>query len=146
MAKSAKFDRGMDMFNEIKLIVIMYHMACFSGLVPNPEDQYKIGYSCLAVLLLGTAVNFFQLVVPPIRNFKKWLFLNKHKRKIRKAKAQRDNKKYATEFHKRREEDKVRQGEELEIWFEIYSKEIERYRMKQIQIQLEMEENKRQHV
>ena len=37
-AKMTKFDRNMDIFNEMKLMVIMYHMMCFSGLVPDPED------------------------------------------------------------------------------------------------------------
>ena len=35
--KESAFDRAMEMFNEVKLIVIMYHMMFFSEFGPEPE-------------------------------------------------------------------------------------------------------------
>ena len=36
--KESAFDRAMEMFNEVKLIVIMYHMMFFSEFGPEPES------------------------------------------------------------------------------------------------------------
>mmetsp|Transcript_13181 Transcript_13181/g.17922 ORF Transcript_13181/g.17922 Transcript_13181/m.17922 type:complete len:291 (+) Transcript_13181:2003-2875(+) len=38
-ARKDRFDRNMDMFNECKLIYIMYHMMLFTDFVPQPETQ-----------------------------------------------------------------------------------------------------------
>ena len=65
-ARNTKFDQRMDIFNEIKLIVVMYHMILFTDFVPDPETRYQIGFSCAGALIIGTAVNMFMLFVSPI--------------------------------------------------------------------------------
>jgi len=57
----------------------MYHMLAFTDFVPDPETQEQVGYSCSAILVLGTATNMYTLFIRPIRQLK----LNC---KIRKAK------------------------------------------------------------
>lgn len=65
-ARESNFDKGMDTFNEVKLILIMYHMMLFTNFVPDIETQYLIGFSCSGFLIIGTAVNMFMLFASPI--------------------------------------------------------------------------------
>ena len=99
--KESAFDRAMEMFNEIKLIVIMYHLMYFSDMGPEPEDQFRIGYSCLTIVILGTSANFGQLIYRPIKTFTRWLKVRKSKSKARKISLNR-SKKQSSEFHMRR--------------------------------------------
>ena len=94
------------MFNEIKIIVIMYHMMFFSDVLQDPEEQYKLGYSCLVLLILGTSVNFIQLVYAPIKKLRRWCYIKKSYRKVKKVMETR-GKKVAKEFQTRRLKDKV---------------------------------------
>ena len=57
----------MDSFNEIKLIVLMYHMMLFTMAVPDPVIKYNIGYSACVFLVLGTCINMLILVISPIK-------------------------------------------------------------------------------
>ena len=56
-ARKNKFDTFLDIMNETKLIVIMYHMILFTDFVPEFETKHNIGYSCLATVCLGIAIN-----------------------------------------------------------------------------------------
>ena len=66
-ARAKTFDRRMDIFNEVKLIFLMYHMILFTAFVPDAETKYYIGYSCAINLLIGLAVNMLMLVVQPVK-------------------------------------------------------------------------------
>lgn len=66
-ARNSSFDQRMDIFNEVKLIIIMYHMMLFTDFVPDPLTQEQIGFSVGGILVLGTAVNMLMLVLPPVR-------------------------------------------------------------------------------
>ena len=57
----------MDMFNEIKLIIIMYHMILFTMFVSDIELRVKIGYSCSFFVVFGLIVNMAKLIVSPIK-------------------------------------------------------------------------------
>ena len=52
-----KFHNAMDVFNEIKIILMMYHLMLFSGFGPNPDIRFQIGYSCAAWIIIGLAIN-----------------------------------------------------------------------------------------
>ena len=73
----------MDAFNEVKLIVIMYHMMCFTLFIQDPITKFNIGYSCFIFLVLGLAVNMTMLIVSPIVLLKKWCKIRKYKMKSR---------------------------------------------------------------
>lgn len=123
LARDTKFDRAMEIFNEVKLIVIMYHMMYFSDLGPDPETQFNIGYSCIVTLLLGTAVNFLQIVVTPIKRFKKWLYVNKQLKLSLKSRKAKISQKMSKEFHGRRVRDLEHQGgTELEQRIRTYDR------------------------
>jgi len=66
-ARTSRFDRLMDVFNEAKLIVIVYHLCLFTDFVPEPETQNWVGYSCSTALILGTGTNMLMLFIRPIK-------------------------------------------------------------------------------
>ena len=63
----------MDYFNEMRLIVIAYHMMLFTVFVPDLETRDYVGYSCATVIILGLIVNMTQLVLGPIKVIKRKL-------------------------------------------------------------------------
>ena len=95
----------METFNEIKLIVITYHMMLFTDFVGDADTEYKIGYSCMAFLLVGTAINMSTLVVDPIKQVHHKTRLYIYKREARVQKKNRWESVVAKEFHLRRSED-----------------------------------------
>ena len=62
-ARNCSFDRRMDIFNEIKLIMLLYHMLTFSDFGPDEKLKFELGFSCTTMLLLGLCVNFTMLIV-----------------------------------------------------------------------------------
>ena len=78
--RKTNFDRNMDTYNEVKLIFIMYHMMLFTDFVPDPETQYRLGYSCSAALIAGTALSMTVLFVSPLKQCKQRLAIRKAKK------------------------------------------------------------------
>ena len=76
--------KAMTTFNEIKLIVITYHMMLFTDFVGDVDTEYKIGYSCIVFLFFGTAINMSSLVVDPIKlsHHKTRLYCYKRKARV----------------------------------------------------------------
>ena len=90
----------MDRFNEAKLIVIMYHIICFTQFVPDPETQFLVGYSCMAVVISGLSINMIELVTQPVRLCRRQFTICMAKRK---EKRQRLRKRFETKgFNERR--------------------------------------------
>lgn len=77
-AKRTNFDRRMDMFNEIKLLFIMYHMILFTDYVDKLETQSKIGFSCMFFVIFGTLTNIFFLFRSPIMTVRRKRMILKH--------------------------------------------------------------------
>ena len=69
-ARTNTFDRRIDYFNEVRLLLILYHILTFTALVPDAQAKFTMGYSCSAVLILGIAVNMVMLIVTPIKILK----------------------------------------------------------------------------
>ena len=88
-ARRTAFDRRMDHFNEIKLIVVTYHVMMFTGFVPNAETKWMIGYSCCLALVIGILVNSINVVVSPIRKTKKRIKIWLAKRDCKEQKEDR---------------------------------------------------------
>ena len=70
-ARNSSYDRKMDIFQEAKLIVIMYHLMLFTMFVPDLDTRQKVDYSCFVVILLGIAMSMVKLIVVPVTNCKK---------------------------------------------------------------------------
>lgn len=66
-ARKNSFDRRMDIFNEMKLILLLYHLMMFTNFGPNEEIKFDLGFSCSTMLLLGLCVNLTMLVVQPVQ-------------------------------------------------------------------------------
>ena len=66
-ARNTAFDRRMDVFNEAKILILMYHMIIFTEFVDDPELKFKIGYVCTVSLLAGVLVNMFMLFSMPFK-------------------------------------------------------------------------------
>ena len=94
----------MDMFNEVKLIMIMYHMLLFTMFVPDPETRFLIGYSCFVLVILGICINMMQLIVDPIKSMKRNCRLRYHKKRMNKRNLvyKETNLFEAKKFHERR--------------------------------------------
>ena len=92
------------MFNEAKLIMIMYHMLLFTMFVPDPETRFLIGYSCFVFVILGICINMMQLIIEPLKSMKKNCRLRYHKKRmIKKNKVFRETNLFEpNEFHERR--------------------------------------------
>ena len=101
-AKNSKFDQRMEAFNEVKLLLIMYHMLCFTNLGPDPETKYMIGYSCSATLILGTAINMFMMIVTPIKGLKLYCKIRSHKKRALKSIKITSRRPNAKDFNLRR--------------------------------------------
>ena len=44
----------------------MYHLILFTDFIDDVGVKNDIGYSCLAVLIVGTGINMAQLIAMPI--------------------------------------------------------------------------------
>lgn len=49
----------LEIFNEIGVILVLYHMLLFTDFVADPLLRYQIGYSCYAITCLIILVNMY---------------------------------------------------------------------------------------
>ena len=82
--RKTSFAKKMDYFNELKIMTIMYHMMLFTDFVPDPEAQYKMGWSCAVCVTVGLAVNMIMMFVMPLRDCKRCCRLRKFKKILKK--------------------------------------------------------------
>ena len=59
-----------DIFNQMKLLLQLYHIIVFSSFVDDPLMKHYVGYSCCAVLVFGVAVNMIMMFYLPIKLLK----------------------------------------------------------------------------
>ena len=100
--RTTRFAKGMGYFNEMKLILIMYHLMLFTDFVPAIETQDLIGFSCSATLILGTAVNMVMLVVTPSKQLILRCKIYSRKRRAKQVCQQKRFKSGALDFPARR--------------------------------------------
>mmetsp|Transcript_46320 Transcript_46320/g.61322 ORF Transcript_46320/g.61322 Transcript_46320/m.61322 type:complete len:231 (+) Transcript_46320:378-1070(+) len=67
-ARERAYDRRMDIFNEVKLIFLMYHMVLFTAFVPDAQTKYFIGYSCCVNIVGGIVINMTMMVLIPAKH------------------------------------------------------------------------------
>ena len=116
----------MDRFNEVKLVLIMYHIICFTAFVPDSETKFLIGYSCMGFILIGLLINMFDLITSPFYAAKHGCRLRFHKNKAKKECRQR---KFDTKgFNKRRMESYIKMQKEMKHLYEsmAYYREIQK--------------------
>ena len=96
------FDRNMDLFNEMKLIWLMYHLMLFTMFVPEVETRNVIGFSCCVVLVIGTIANMIMLFVSPIKTLIKYCRIKYHLASAKKALKNSTKRPEIQGVHKRR--------------------------------------------
>jgi hypothetical protein len=61
---------GLEIFNEIILMVFMYHMAGWNGLISDLQMQFDMGYSFIFIILLTLIVNTGLIVFRTVENWR----------------------------------------------------------------------------
>jgi hypothetical protein len=63
----------LELFNEVFIIIIMYHFFIFTDFVPDSMAKYKMGYSCCVLLLVNIVGNLTPLVWDSLQKFLNYL-------------------------------------------------------------------------
>ena len=92
----------MDVFNEVKLIVIMYHMMLFTMFVPDAGTKFLIGFSCCGIVILGTIINMTMLFVSPVILLKRYCRIKYAKKRMKKTMKDPTKRPNGANFNKRR--------------------------------------------
>ena len=70
----------LEIFNELSILMVSYHLFIFTNYVPNERIQYYGGWSCLLITLINIFTNIGIMMRISIREIRfKWL---KFKQKI----------------------------------------------------------------
>jgi len=80
---SISSQRRFEYFSETTLMLVMYHLICFTPFVPDLKVRFQLGYSVCGVICIYLAVAFFLLLKETYRNARM-------KYRIRKAKKEHD--------------------------------------------------------
>ena len=64
---AAKFDNQLEIWNEVCLIFLAYHIFCFTDWVPDPTWRYRIGFSCVMWTLIGLISNMVVIMAETFR-------------------------------------------------------------------------------
>ena len=56
----------LEVMNELTNLLLLYHVCCFAGLVPDSEDRYMLGWSFIATLACNMLVHFVLLVISTV--------------------------------------------------------------------------------
>ena len=56
-------DTKLEAFNEVTGLLLLYHLMCFSDLVPEPKHRYNIGYMFIAVAFMNVATHLSLIIV-----------------------------------------------------------------------------------
>ena len=113
-ARLSTFDRKMDIFNEIKLLMVTYHIMMFTPFVPDPETKWRIGYSCSAVIVIGTFINSTMVILAPFRLLKRSCKTKYAKRQAKKSIANKKvmQKKMIVGYKQRRGQNQAKKHQE----------------------------------
>ena len=82
--RTNNFTKRMDIFNEVKLTFILYHLMMFTDFVTDDEVKFNIGYSCFAVVTIGLFVNMSNLITTPINAATSYFKMRKFKKEAKK--------------------------------------------------------------
>ena len=96
-------DNKLEVYNEITILLLLYHLMCFSDMVPEHQIRYSIGYSYIVCACTDICLHLVLILRENIRNVRL-----KIKKKIYERK--RAKKSIMTEY---KEETKVEMSREL---------------------------------
>jgi len=61
-----------EIFNEFNLLLVNYHLTCLTDLVQDGDTRYTIGWSMIAVTLVGIVVNLTILGKEQVAKLRLW--------------------------------------------------------------------------
>ena len=82
-----KFLNKVEVFNEITIMLVCYHMFLFTSYVPSPEIQIDVGYSAVAMVLMNVLVDMGIILKQGLGDF-----YEKIRRKLRRGRAVKNRK------------------------------------------------------
>lgn len=66
--KPFKGSNWTELGNEAVILLIMYHMFCFTEFVPDPQVRYMIGYSVVAIAVVHLLVFYIWKIISVVRS------------------------------------------------------------------------------
>ena len=60
----------MEIINESSILVAAYHLFAFTHFVEDPEMQYKVGYSIIAVTIFNVLVNMIVMIAASFKELR----------------------------------------------------------------------------
>ena len=60
----------LEVMNEVTNLILLYQVICFSGLIPEAEDRYLLGWAFIASIGANMLVHFTLLVISTIVSLK----------------------------------------------------------------------------
>jgi hypothetical protein len=82
----------LEIFNEVCILIICYHLFLLTDFIDNPETQYNVGWSLIFMTALNILMNLIIIVINAIRQVKRVFYMLKQKlSQFRKAKKNVDS-------------------------------------------------------
>jgi len=100
----------MEIFNEIVIMFVMYHMICFTPFVHDVYMKYNLGYSVCLFVSFHLVVNFYIMIKGSLFGVKKSYYLALRKKEFN-AKRLDLLRKYRTGYDKRHKIRKLKRRE-----------------------------------
>jgi len=77
------YTNNLEIFNELSVLIMTYHLLFFTDFVINPETKFLYGWSACLVTLFQVLVNLIVIIVVSIKDM---VMGCKHKARVRRAK------------------------------------------------------------
>ena len=72
----------LEIFNEISILLIGYHIYWFSEAVPDADTRYFIGFSCVFFIVLGLLVNLAMILFSTFKSGKLKFLKFRYKKRL----------------------------------------------------------------
>jgi len=63
-----KLSQVLEIFNEVMVIISVYHVLLFTDFVPNSEDKYMFGWSLCLMLVFQVLINLSIIIVCSLKD------------------------------------------------------------------------------
>ena len=71
---------NLEIMNEATNFILLYHVVLFSGVVPDSETRYLLGWSFIAINAMNMLVHFWLLIKETYYSIKEWCKKRKAKK------------------------------------------------------------------
>ena len=71
-------NNNIEVVNEVILMLVMYHMICFTPFIYDLEIRYNLGFIVCFVVVMHLVVNFYFMIATSVRESRRAYKLRKH--------------------------------------------------------------------